>query len=308
MDLKWPLLSLLLIVLLPAAYWLLGWVRPTEPPPTGLPVAHANRLRTLPRFRELARQQLAWATFQLGAVGLVLLGTVWLVARPQSTDVLDKPARAGDFMVCLDLTASQRLADIEVLAQARTLASQLGDSRIGLQGYQATSADLLPLTDDRTGAARVFTDTQAALRGLAGGGAASGATGDGLVSCAQGFDRPARERGRAVVLLSADGAGTASLHSLVEAAEYAEKHDVTVYAIPAGATGSAQADLKTAAELTGGRLVMGRDALIQAWDLEKARLDPPPTPTRRDGPLVPTLLTLFGVAGLLVAGLRGLFR
>jgi hypothetical protein len=308
MDLKWPLLSLLLIVLLPAAYWLLGWVRPAEPPPTGLPVAHANRLRALPRFRELARQQLAWATFQLGAVGLVLLGTVWLVARPQSTDLVDKPARAGDLVLCLDLTAPQRVADIDLLAQARTLASQLGDARIGLQGYQETTADLLPLTDDRTSAAGVFTDTQTALRGLAGGGASSGATGDGLVSCTQSFDRPARERGRAIVLLSADGTGTGSLHSLVEAAEYADKHGVTVYAIPAGAAESAQADLKTAAELTGGRLVMGRDALVQAWDLEQARLDPPPTPTRRDNPLVPTLLALFGVAGLLIAGLRGLFR
>lgn len=308
MDLRWPLLALLLIVLLPAAYWLLGRVRPTEAPPAGLPVAYAERLRTLPRFRELARQQLAWATFQIGAVGLVLVGTIWLSARPQTTEVVDKPARPGDLMLCLDLTAPQRAADIDLLAQARTLVGRLGDGRIGLQGYQATSADLLPLTDDHTGAVSVLHDAQTALAGLAAGGAASGATGDGLISCSQGFDRPARDRGRAVVLLSADGTGSGSLHTLVEAAEYAEEHDVTVYAIPAGATASARADLQTAAELTGGRLVTGRDALAQAWDLEQSRLDPPPTPMRRDGPLVPTLLTLFGIAGLLVAGLRGLFR
>ncbi len=308
MELRWPLLALLLIVLLPAAYWLLGLMRPTEPPPTGLPVAYAERLRTLPRFRELARQQLAWATVQLGAVGLVLVGTVWLAARPQATEVVDRPARPGDLMLCLDLTAPQRAADIDLLAQARTLVAKLGDARIGLQGYQATAADLLPLTDDRTSAASILHDTQTALGGLAGGGATSGATGDGLVSCAQGFDRPASARGRAVVLLSADGAGSGSLHTLVEAAEYARKHHVTVYAVPAGATAAARADLQTAAELTGGRLVAGRDALAQAWDFEQARLDPPPTPMRRDAPLVPTLLTLFGVAGLLVAGLRGLFR
>jgi Ca-activated chloride channel family protein len=295
-------------VLLPAAYWLLGLMRPTEPPPTGLPVAYAERLRTLPRFRELARQQLAWATVQLGAVGLVLVGTVWLAARPQATEVVDRAARPGDLMLCLDLTAPQRAADVDLLAQARTLVGKLGDARIGLQGYQATAADLLPLTDDRTSAASILHDTQTALGGLAGGGASSGATGDGLVSCAQGFDRPASARGRAVVLLSADGGGSGSLHTLVEAAEYARKHHVTVYAVPAGASAASRADLQTAAELTGGRLVAGRDALAQAWDFEQARLDPPPTPMRRDAPLVPTLLTLFGVAGLLVAGLRGLFR
>jgi hypothetical protein len=308
MDLRWPLLALLLLALLPAAYWLLGLVRPTDPPPTGLPVAYAQRLRTLPRFRELARQQLAWATFQLGAVGLVLVGTVWLAGRPQHTEIVDKPARPGDFMLCLDLTAPQRAADVSLLAQARTLVDRLGDARIGLQGYQATAADLLPLTDDHAGAGSVLHDTQTALGNLAAGGATSGATGDGLVSCAQAFDRPARDRGRAVVLLTADSTGSGSLHSLVEAAEYAEKHHVTVYAVPAGASASARADLQTAAELTGGRLVTGPDALTQAWDLERSRLDPPPTPTRRDAPLVPTLLTLFGVAGLLVAGLRGLFR
>jgi Ca-activated chloride channel family protein len=308
MDLKWPLLALLLIVLLPAAYWLLGFLRPTEPPPTGLPVAHAERLRTLPRFRELARQQLAWATFQIGAVGLVLVGSVWLAARPQHVEVVDQPARPGDLMLCLDLTAPQRAADIDLLAQARRLVGHLGDARIGLQGYQATAADLLPLTDDHAGASNVLHDTQTALASLAGGGASSGATGDGLVSCAQGFDRPAGSRGRAVVLLSADAAGSNSLHTLVEAAEYAAKHHVTLYAVPAGATAAARADLQTAAELTGGRLVGGRDALAQAWDFEQARLDPPPTPAKRDAPLVPTLFTLFGVAGLLVAGLRGLFR
>ena len=310
MAMRWPLLGLLLLVLLPAAYWLLGKVRPAQEPPAGLPVAHAARLRALPRFRERARQQVAWATFQLVAVGLVLLGSVWLAARPVHTEVVDRPARQGDLILCLDLTPQQRVGDVEVLAQTRTLLPRLTElkgTRLGVHGYQTTTAELLPLTDDLGQADMILADVQKAL-GDVSGEATSGATGDGLVSCAKALDGEDKRRGRAVVLVTAADPSSSSLYPLVEAAQYAASHSVAVYAIPAGAGKAAQADLKTAAELTGGALVTGPGPIGQVWDLERNRLDPPPSPVRRDAPLVPTVLVLLGVGGLVLAGLRGLFR
>lgn len=308
MDLRWPLLLLLLLVVLPVAYGLLMRFLPDPEPPEGLPIAHAARLRALPRFRELARQQLVLAQAQVVAVGLVLVGAVWLAARPMHTEIVDKPARPGDLVLCVDLTPGARAGVVEALAGARELIPVLRGEpvRLGMQGFQTSTGELLALTDDLAQAATTMRETQEALAdpGVAG---TQPATGDGLVTCARTFDAPKGERGRAIVLIGA-GTSSASVLSVAEAAAVARDRDVTVYTVPVGASGAGRADLKAAAELTGGEMVAGADALDVIWSREAVRLDPPPRPIRQDGPFVPTVIVLLGLGGLLLAGVRGLFR
>lgn len=309
MDLRWPLLLLLLLVLLPAAYALLMKLRPDPELPEGLPIAHAARLRALPRYAELARQQLLITQVQLVSVVLVLIGSIWLAARPMHTEIVDKPARAGDLVLCVDLTSTARTGVISALTGVRGLLPVLpGEQvRVGIQGFQTSTAELLALTDDLAQAGAAVDETQKALEGLGTAGSATPATGDGLVTCAKAFDAPKKQRGRAVVLIGSGGSAD-SLLSLADAAAIARDRDVTVYVVPAGASPGARADLKAAAELTGGEVITGADAIDEVWNRESVRLDPPPTPVRRDGPMVPALLTLLGVVGLVLAGLRGLFR
>lgn len=309
MDLRWPLLLLALLVLLPLAYALLMRFLPDPETPVGLPVAHAARLRALPRFRELARQQLLLTQVQLVSVGLVLVGAVWLAARPMHTEVVDEPARPGDLVVCADLTPSARPGTIAALGQVRALLPVLRTEpvRLGMQGFQASTAELLALTDDFAQAEAVLAETQQTLRSLGGQGSEGAATGDGLVTCAKAFDAPKAKRGRAVVLIGS-GSSAGSVLGLAEAAGIARDRGVTVYAVPVGASTSGLADLKAAARLTGGAVVAGGNPVDAVWSKEAVRLDPPPMALRRDGPVVPTVVVLLGLGGLLLAGLRGLFR
>lgn len=309
MDLKWPLLLLLLLVVLPVAYGLLMRFLPDPEPPEGLPIAHAARLRALPRFRELARQQLVLAQVQLVAVGLVLVGAVWLAARPMHTEIVDKPARPGDLVLCVDLTPGARLGAIEALAGARALLPVLREEplRVGMQGFQTSTGELIALTDDLALADAKIQETQETLADLGAAGSTQPATGDGLVTCAKTFDAPKAERGRAVVLIGS-GTSTGSVLSVAEAAALARDRDVTVYTVPVGASDAGRADLKAAAELTGGQMIAGAEPLDVVWTRESVRLDPPPRPVRQDGPVVPTVIVLLGLGGLLLAGVRGLFR
>ncbi|MDO7869217.1 vWA domain-containing protein [Nocardioides jiangxiensis] len=309
MDLRWPLLILLLLVLLPVGYALLVRFMPDPEVPDGLPIGHASRLRALPRFQELARQQLLLTQVQLVSVVLVLIGSVWLAARPMHTEVVDKPAKPGDVVLCVDLTPAARAGTVPALAEVRDLLPVLRKEklRIGMQGFQATTAELLALTDDFDRADAVIAETRSALADPTTSGTRGAATGDGLVTCARTFDAPKAQRGRAVVLIGT-GSSTGSVIDLAEAAGIARDRGVTVYAVPAGADRAGVADLKAAAELTGGELVGGPDPIDTVWSREAIRLDPPPTPLRRDGPFVPTVIVLLGLGGLLLAGLRGLFR
>lgn len=309
MDLRWPLLLLALLVLLPLAYALLMRFLPDPETPVGLPVAHAERLRALPRFRELARQQLLLTQVQLVAVGLVLVGAVWLAARPMHTEVVDEPARAGDLVVCADLTPAARAGTIAALGQLRNLLPVLRNEpiRLGLQGFQASTAELVALTDDFDQADAIVEQTQQTLGSLGAQGTAGAATADALVTCAKAFDAPKAKRGRAVVLVGS-GSSVGSVLSMAEAAGIAHDRGVTVYAVPVGASAAGLAELKAAARLTGGEVVTGADPVDAIWSKEAVRLDPPPVALRRDGPFVPTVVVLLGLGGLLLAGLRGLFR
>lgn len=309
MDLRWPLLLLALLVLLPLAYALLMRFLPDPETPVGLPVAHAERLRALPRFRELARQQLLLTQVQLVSVGLVLVGAVWLAARPMQTEVVDQPGRPGDLVVCADLTPAARAGTIGALGQLRALLPVLRTEpvRLGVQGFQASTAELLALTDDFSQADAVLEETQQTLRSLGAEGVSGAATADGLVTCARSLDAPKAERGRAVLLVGS-GSSDGSVLSMAEAAGIARDRGVTVYAVPVGASASGRADLKAAARLTGGAVVTGANPVDEVWSKEAVRLDPPARALRRDGPAVPTVVVLLGLGGLLLAGLRGLFR
>lgn len=309
MDLRQGWVAVLLALAVGGALWWSLRRAPDEDAPEGLLVAHVERLRALPRFQQLARQQLAWTVARVAAAGLVLLGALLLAGRPTEPVVEDERALPGDVLLCLDITPGLRPADVAVLAQARTLLEGLQGERVGLYGFQDVTAELMPLTDDYGFARDRLHQVQGVLARAEGGAAGAASAGDGLVSCTQHFDRPEHERGRSVVLLSNGAPAADPVHSLVEAGEYAAQQGVVVYGLaPAAAPG--REDLRTAAEVTGGRLLTldGPGALGEALEFERDRLDPPPVPTRRDDPLAPTVLVLVGLAVLVATGLRGLVR
>lgn len=310
MDVKYPWLVFALVVVAPLLAWLL--LRRPLPDddelPDGLLVAHLERLRSLPRYRALAREQLMWTWVAIGCTLLVVLGSIWLAARPMATRVEDEKARPGDLLLCFDVTPAMRPHAVALLAQARSLLGDLDTERVGLYGFQTTTAELLPLTDDHGYAGQFLADAQTALAGNAGGVAAASA-GDGLVSCAGHFDEPSALRGRAILLLSPNRPAPGALHSLIDAADVAVRNDVRVYtAAPPGSPG--EAELRAASEVTGGQFVpiAGQPVVPQVRALEQQRLDPPPVPVRDDAPVFPTILVVVGLFGVIGSGLRGAVR
>jgi Ca-activated chloride channel homolog len=318
MDLRWPWLAVLVLLGVPVVLWL-STRRFRLPVADGLFLAHVHRLRTLPRYRVLARRQVLWAALQVAAVLVVLLGAALLAGRPTTTGTEDPAAQPGDLLLCLDVSPSMHADNLEVLGQVRQIVDDLDGERIGLYVFSQTTADLMPLTDDYGYAKRRLHDVQEAfeelnneyLAGTSAEGGQPARVGDGLVSCAQHFDRPEGERGRALVLSSANEGAPAPVYTLGEAGRYAAGNGIVVYGLAARSTGEGLAEFRTSLRPTGGRVLAlgsrgGVTPLAQIRQLERRRLDPPPVPVRDDDPGEGSLLVLGGLGLVLLGGLREL--
>ena len=105
-ELKWPwlvvLLVLLVVVLL--AVWVRVWWR--RQPPGASYVAHAARLRALPRYRTLVQRQRLLGGFGSLAALVACVGGIVLGGRVQETQVIDRDEATRDIVLCLDASGS----------------------------------------------------------------------------------------------------------------------------------------------------------------------------------------------------------
>jgi len=226
-------------------------------------IARAERLRSLPAFREaLSRRMLALSgILLLGALTVVTAGVV--AARPMSSQTIQPVNTSRDIMLCLDVSGSMSEVDVEVLSVFEELLDGFEGERIGLTIFNSSPVQIFPLTDDydfiRTHLESIresfdYVDQipEHWVGTLNGNGASL--IGDGLAACAMGFDHPDDERSRSVIFATDNEVNGASIVTLEEAAAYAASQGVRVFALNPvlGKDADVSAELSAAAESTGG--------------------------------------------------------
>lgn len=226
-------------------------------------IARAERLRSLPAFREaLSRRMLALSgILLLGALTVVTAGVV--AARPMSSQTIQPVNTSRDIMLCLDVSGSMSEVDVEVLSVFEELLDGFEGERIGLTIFNSSPVQIFPLTDDydfiRTHLESIresfdYVDQipEHWVGTLNGNGASL--IGDGLAACAMGFDHPDDERSRSVIFATDNEVNGASIVTLEEAAAYAASQGVRVFALNPvlGKDADVSAELAAAAESTGG--------------------------------------------------------
>lgn len=300
------------------------WSRRRRPRGPTLLLARTARLRRLPRYQErLRRQRRTGRILVLGSL-LVVAGSAVVLARPEVVETGRPDARSRDLMMCLDASASMDDDNLAVVRAVRRVVEGLEGDRVGMVIWSGAAVVVFPLTDDYDYVGEQLDRAEEAFSGghnrfFAGvdlNDQGASLIGDGLVSCVGRFDRPARQRTRAVLLVSDNEPFGDELFSLPAAAVHAEERDVLVY----GLAGSALAEPKRAAALhefteatrsTGGTLVQlqdegGTDRLVDRIDdLERARAVEPARPVSREAPAPGLLLALAGCLLLAIGRLLG---
>lgn len=323
MDLKWPWMLALAVIVVGALVAFSLWRGRRSGPADPMLVAHSQRIARLPRFRALVRRELFWAQWLTVATVVAAAGAILLAARPQQTTVTDESRSNRDIVLCLDASASMFDEDAEVLDSYARIAQDLDGERISLVIWSENAIPVFPLTDDAPYIQDQLDQAALAMRrqdpdfvaGTFIDGPAS-AIGNGLVSCVDAFDHTDTSRGRAIILASDNDPLGKPLYSLPEGAAYAKEHHVRVYGIGspdlAWNTG-AREEFERAVQETGGTFSMlGEESTDEITsgigELEADRIEQPPRITVQDRPAVAITITGLGVLMLLVGWVAGLIN
>jgi Ca-activated chloride channel family protein len=292
-------------------------------PGASLPVAHRDRLTSLPGYARAVRRYRVLLAALLASVALVLVSAAALSARPAVTATVQPRMENRDIVLCLDVSGSMVDYDKQVLDVFGDLAERFTGERISLVVFNASAVTRFPLTSDYGYIAEQLADLRAEFdsdeneyyRGTLFGDGSS-LVGDGLASCAVRFDSPGEQRSRSVILVTDNLIAGEPVFSLAEAGALAEDEGVRVYGINPGDTEAKDylvdlaSEFRTVVESTGGAYFPLDDpdaipSIVERITAEQAAAitgDPQRVLLDQPGPWV--LLAFLGTGAVLVLAWR----
>lgn len=217
--------------------------RRAEHAAVSLPIAHRDRLTSLPGYARALGRYRRLLVLIVASLAVVLFGAVALTARPASVASVQPELKNRDIVLCLDISGSMVDYDKEVLDVFGELAQQFTGERISLVVFNASAVTRFPLTSDYDYISKQLTELREQFdstdsdyyRGTLYGNGSS-LVGDGLASCAVRFDSPDQERSRSVILVTDNLIAGKPVFTLPEAGELARSRGVRVYGINPGDT------------------------------------------------------------------------
>lgn len=320
-----PIVWLAVLVVAAAAGLLVGRTARRRPTASAVPVAHADRLASLPGYRRVVRRYRGLLLATVALVVVLVLSAVALSSRLVSLSVFRPELHDRDIVLCLDASGSMTEYDAALLDTFANLVDSFEGERIGLTIFNASAVTYFPLTtdydyakkqmeslrDDMTDPATDYDYTNGTLLGDG-----SSLIGDGLASCVMRFDDLDEDRSRSIVFATDNYVAGKELITLPEAGEYASSKDVTVYGINPGDTGSQDyiaelaKQMQDAVEATGGKYFTLDDpstvpSIVESiQEEESGTIYGAPVIVRHDQPVPFIWLSLLGTAAIIVVGWR----
>ncbi|HTW18321.1 MAG TPA: VWA domain-containing protein [Nocardioides sp.] len=219
-----------------AAWW---WARPRRAGGAPVLVSSLDRVRALPLFQRLAREEWRRRLLELTCLTAALVGVALMAARLVGVSDDSAEMRTREVVLCLDVSGSMREVDADVIDAYLALADDLDEERIGLVVFDANAVTVFPLTTDHGYVTEQLAATRESivgagrrpLPGVTSPRAGSSLIGDGLASCAGSFDQTEALRSRTIVLATDNEVAGDAIYSLQQAAGIARQGDLMVFAI-----------------------------------------------------------------------------
>lgn len=232
--------------------------------------ANTQRLTSTPEYQKLYKKYRA-GIFTITALAIVSALTFGIIAaKPVQVESQESVKYNRDIVLCLDVSGSMATVDSKIVSKFQELSKGFKGERISLVIFNSTANQVFPLTDDYSYMQSQLSNVKKGLSDYnslydKGGydilsytlnGQGASLIGDGLTACTLNFDKEQgnQKRSRSVILATDNAVNGKELVPLKDAAEYAKKQNIKVYAIdPVKTSTTEQANaLKEAAESTGG--------------------------------------------------------
>lgn len=328
-DFRWPwvlpvvVVVALLVVL--AIALLARRRRRIRPNRDAVLVAHAARLRALPRYRTMAKARRTGGILATAFALLIVAGAGLAVARPQQTLVEEAESVDRDLVVCLDAAPVMDADNVRVVRAILELLDDLDGDRVALVLWTHKPVKVVGFSDDYGELRKQLVRATAAFSGNPDGWFAelglrdrsAAPTGDGIAGCIDAFKNPPGRRPRAVLLSTDNIDRPAGDLTVAEAATYAVKREVQIFSLGGDRLASvehedARVELADASAATGGVFALvgsggAADALLARISvLEDSGGGRPPRAVLRDIPGLAVVVAGGGVFGLLVVWLSAI--
>jgi len=288
-----------------------------------LPIAHGDRLTSLPSYRAALRRYRILVIAAVSLVVLALLASVTLASRPAAPTVATPDLASRDIVLCLDVSGSMVDYDAEIVDVFATLSQEFTGERISLVLFNASAVTYFPLSSDYDYIARQlerlqesFTENDDTIYSGTLLGDGSSLIGDGLAACSLRFDTPEADRSRSIILATDNLLAGNAIYTLPQAGQLAAESDIRVYGINPGDTAAREyldslaVEYQSVVEATGGAYYALDDpdaipAIVDRITSEQAAALPgAPATVQRDAPAWPFLALLLAVGGYFVLAWR----
>lgn len=224
----------------------------------GLPLANSFRLLALPEYKLFLKKYVFLTRTVLVVCILSMFLLVIISGRPAAVSVVQPDVTGRDIVLCLDVHSPSAIGmDARITKTYMELAKQFKDERLGLMVFDASPVTIFPLTDNREfiveqlsqfskkaekyyeslikrewSTDKTTFEFRDLISGTEQGDTAYVATGDGLASCVNRFDRADSKRLRSVVFSAESRARYIDQNQIVtlpEAAAIAKDKNIRIY-------------------------------------------------------------------------------
>ena len=224
----------------------------------GLPLANSFRLLALPEYKLFLKKYVFLTRTVLVVCILSMFLLVIISSRPVAVSVVQPDVTGRDIVLCLDVHSPSAIGmDARITKTYMELAKQFKDERLGLMVFDASPVTIFPLTDNREfiveqlskfskkaeqyyeslvkkewSTDRTAFEFRDLIRGTEQGDTAYVATGDGLASCVNRFDRADTKRLRSIIFSAESRARYTDQNQIItlpEAAAIAKDKNIRIY-------------------------------------------------------------------------------
>jgi len=285
MELKYGILLILGAIIAAVVLVLAVFFKVKATKGTGTKIANAERLLNNPLYKKQLTKYYVLRSVLVISLVVSILATFILLSRPYHIKKIKEQKYNRDIIICLDISSSVDELNMKLVKNLQDIVKNLSGERVGIVIFNTSSVMISPLSNDYEYTIKQLEDIRTAIKAVSTRSSADGhdyfywyeyiyegtligneergssLIGDGLLAGLFAFPQKKSDRTEVIIFATDNDKNGEGYVSLMEAAEYCKRNDVTVYGIGTEKMyAKNREEMSDAVKLTGGKFFIEENA------------------------------------------------